>query len=316
MEALLRLWGAEEAARRQNLPPAPPVLKPVRMDLRYALVCAGCIAAGAVVAIGALLLAQHSGEPQAAEAAQHTNAVEPASDDALMGPPLPGAAHTQPHVVPAAGDSDLPALEKKLADTRSRLEQAVARAAQADVQRKLLADENADLQKQLEQVRRMKEAVARLNQKVDALRKEQDEALAMANRLRKQLAAHREQNQAKLQQMLDVHLQALAPNQQGLEAIQTAARTSSLLQRCVDLRAKETDKKTRKLLDRIEAELLRMDFLDTGDVTNMIRFEHQLRRSDLPADVAASLPQASQNRDLQIFLAEVDLILSGVQRAG
>lgn len=316
MEALLRLWGAEQAARQQNLPPAPPVLKPVRMDLRYALVCAGCIAAGAVVAIGALLLAQHSGKPQAVEAVQHTNAVEPASDDALMGPPLPYAAQTQPHVVPAAGDSDLPALEKKLADMQSRLEQAVAQAAQADAKRKQLADENADLQKQLEQVKRMKEAVTQLNQKVDALRKEQDEALAMANRLRKQLAAHREQNQAKLQQMLEVHLQALAPNQRGLEAIQTAARTSSLLQRCVDLRTKEPGKKTRKLLDRIEAELLRLDFLDTGDVTNMIRFEHQLRRSDLLSDITASLPQASQNRDLQIFLAEVDLILSGVQRVG
>jgi DNA repair exonuclease SbcCD ATPase subunit len=310
MEALLRLWGAEQSARQQDLPPAPPVLKPVRLDLRYALLCAGCVAAGAIVAIGAMLMAKDQGKSTARPfplmAAKERTEI-PKSEEML---------EVTPETQPAVSEEKLLAMEHQLADMQSQRDKALARIAEIDRQRERLGGEKAELEKQLDQAKRVKQDVEQLDRRIEALRKEQDAALAMSNRLRKKLAASREQHRVKYQQMLEVHLAALAPNRQGLEAIQAAARASNLLRRCATLRAGESSDEMKHTLDRIEAVLLRLDFLHTDDVSNLLHFERQLQRGRLLLDIAAALPRTSQNRNLQIFLAEVDLILSGVQRVG
>ncbi|MBN1943808.1 MAG: hypothetical protein JW849_10995 [Phycisphaerae bacterium] len=320
MEALLRLWGAEQAALRQDLPPAPPVLKPVRLDLRYAMICAACVIAGAAVAIGAMLLARRAPKPQPSASKPVTSAA-PAAEKSLSEPfdlLETRSAETQPHVVPAPerADSSIRDLRRQLAEMRRRRNEILTRLAEVEEQRDRQADEIAALREKLAQAEQMHQAVEQLNRDLRALRKEQDAALAMAGRLRKKLAQEGQEHRAKYQRMLEVYLAALAPDRQGLEAIQEAIRTGRLLPRCFALRQKAQTDEAKKLLDRVEATLIRLDFLDTNDVTAMVRFEHQLGRDDLLANVTATLLRDSDDRELQIFLAEVDLILSGVRRVG
>jgi hypothetical protein len=318
MEALLRLWGAEKAAQQQDLPPAPPVLKPVRLDLRYALICAGCVAAGAIVAIGAMLLAQQQskkGSPPGLQTSIDAVLPAPSQPGAVEAPGRglpPGKATPSPQA--AELEESILAMKAKLNEMQMQRDGALSLAAESDKQRKTLTAEKETLQKQLDQTKRLKDAVDQLDRKISALRKEQDAALATANRLRKQLAVRREQHRAKYQQMLEVYLTALAPGQQDLEAMQTAARASRLLQRCSALRAKVKSETMRKTLDRIEAVLLRMDFLNCRNLNAVNLFAKQLQRSNLLENITASLPEASGDRNLQIFLVEVDLILSGAQR--
>lgn len=316
MEALLRLWGAEQAAQQQDLPPAPPVLKPVRLDLRYALLCAGCVAAGAIVAIGAMLLArrnQKSSAP-AGPAITMPSSAAPAAKTAKDR----RAAPERTFVTPESGKtiSDFRTMKTRLAEMRIQRDGALALAAESDRQRKRLLEEKQNLRKQLDRSQRVNEAVEQLDRKIHALRKEQEAALTTANNLRKKLAVHGEKHRAKYRRMRDVYLTAVAPSRHGMEAAQTAARKSRLLQRCAALQTEMQNEAMRNLLDRIEAVLLRMDFLNADDVTGVFRFEDQLRQSDLLPTITASVPRASDNRNLQLFLAEVDLILSGVQRVG
>ncbi|MBN1554379.1 MAG: hypothetical protein JXA11_06515 [Phycisphaerae bacterium] len=329
MESLLRLWGAARAADLQDLPPAPPVLKPVRLDLRFALICAGCILAGAAVAVAAMLLARRdvNAKPSPPMAAVRQTVTlppptetRPAEEEMhIQLPPSPSPEKNPPPVVIPVPETTGPSVEqvrRQLAQMRRRRDEAASRFQRAEAKHKALTAKIDGLQTELTRAKQTKEAMERLRADVEILRKEQEATLAKVQRLRKQITLDQQQHQARFEQMLDVYLSALAPEQEGLAAIQSALRTSRLLQRCHDLRLQADDDETRAILDRVEAVLLRLDFLNADDVSAMVRFETQLRRGDLTGRIASRLTRTDEPRRLRIFLAEVDLILSGVRRVG
>lgn len=325
IESLLRLWGAAQASARQNLPPVPPLTKPVRSDLRYALVCAACVVAGAAVAVGAMLLARRRMPPtpaipvgSSASPRSQPAVAESPNSRVLLSSSLPAS---RPHVrlFPETPAEDfvrrIEILTKQLAEARSQREQAARRLEQARQEQKRLREEVAALRKKLLQADRTRLAMDALRREIQTLQKEQETLLARTKRLEAQRDEEHRQFEAKERRLLEVHLSALAPGREGLEALQIAARTSRLIPRCFTLRAAAKDPRTALLLDRVEATLIALEFLDRNDVPAMVRFEAMLRRSDLPAKIAARMFPPPRDAEERMFLAETDMIFSGVLRA-
>jgi len=101
-----------------------------------------------------------------------------------------------------------------------------------------------------------------------------------------------------------------------LEVRREMIRRNRLIERCSVVRKAAGDPEMKRLLDRIEALLTRLDMLDPGDGAAMRAFSSALRGSDVRERIEEALAGRSGDPALRAWLFEALLILRGAEVVG
>ncbi len=317
VEAIFFEGGPPLAEEPCELPPAPTTRKPPRLELRRALVYAACVAVGACIAIGAMRLMRDC-SPAGREPLNFDTALVKVPETAPA-PPIQKPPQREPAPTPSLATlrNQLQAVRQERDRARRQRDEALAK---VQTLRERQAARTAEMQSRLraeqDRVERLQTALDRLGKQVESLQTQRSADAEKIMVLREELAAVHHRKTARYDRVLGAYLSALAPGQEGLQALQTAARAGRLLKRCTKLRQQAKAESQTRTLDRVEVFLLRLEMLDTDDVSAMVAFENQVRTSGLARDVDAVLTSKHAGKPMRSFLAEVSLVLVGVERVG
>jgi len=97
---------------------------------------------------------------------------------------------------------------------------------------------------------------------------------------------------------------------------QTALRRKQLLPRCARVRASVTDDSAKRLVETLEAVLTRLDMLVASDAVAAGSFRALLRQHNLPEQIDDVLTTTNESREVQAWLVEARLILTGAASVG
>ena len=139
-------------------------------------------------------------------------------------------------------------------------------------------------------------------------------AEAEGRNLRNELAMLRARYQASLDQARRAYLATAAPGLRGLPALQQAAGRRGLLRRCAALQRAARTGEAKRLLAQAEVALTRLGMLDAADISGVQAFITQLRKDGLVARMDRLGEGMTAGGEMQAWLFETKLILTGVQR--
>jgi len=164
---------------------------------------------------------------------------------------------------------------------------------------------------ELKRVRaRLTVAARELQRQRDAIRGAEDEG----RNLRNELAMLRARYRVSLDQARRAYLATAAPGFKGLPALQQAAGRRGLLKRCAALQRAARTGEAKRLLAQAEVALTRLSMLDAADISGVQAFITQLRKDDLVARMDRLGEGMTAGGEMQGWLFETKLILTGVQR--
>ena len=174
-----------------------------------------------------------------------------------------------------------------------------------------LADLRRRTESELKRVRaRLTVAAQELQRQGHAIRGAEDEG----RNLRNELAMLRARYQASLDQARRAYLVTAAPGLKGLPALQQAAGRGRLLKRCAALQRAARTVEAKRLFAQAEVALTRLSMLDAADISGVQAFITQLRKDDLVARMDRLGEGMAAGGEMQGWLFETKLILTGVQR--
>ena len=141
-------------------------------------------------------------------------------------------------------------------------------------------------------------------------------ALAAERKARADLQVLEARKQAMWGDFQRAYLSAAAPGDVGLAARQAAARRSGLVRRCGALGREITSEPTRKLFDKLEAVLTRLDLLDPYEPRAVESFTEMVRGGRLLGEIDAALTSKTMTTDVRAWLFEARAVLMGADRVG
>jgi len=162
----------------------------------------------------------------------------------------------------------------------------------------------------------LKKAKRQLREETARLRKMHNASLASAEKVRSEVADIRARRARELAELQRAYFGAAAPGQAGLQARQTAARRSDMLARAGGVRRLVKADKTRRLIDRLEVVLMKLDMLERYDLKAEQSFASLLREGDILGRLDDALATAGEDVTVRVWLYEARLILTGVQSVG
>jgi uncharacterized protein YlxW (UPF0749 family) len=346
VEGMLRRWGADEAARTTPVPAAPG--RPVRRKRRPSPVWRWIpLAAAALLTLAAAgLFVASLGERSAAERAA-------TEDRAELGRVRTSLDKANATVATAA--TELNASREESRKQADRAVRAEARTAELQTlldgsggslteATKLVASMQKSLDAKGKQIEDLSASVSSLEKEVAAadkalaesrgktrtdpsrqaaameelnrMRDMHSQALAAERKVRGELQILAARKQAMWADFQRAYLSAAAPGDVGLAARQAAARRSSLVKRCGALQRDVTSEPTRKLFDKLEAVLTRLDLLDPYEPRSVKSFTTVVRGGGLLGEIDASLASRTMTDDVRAWLFETRAILMGADRVG
>ncbi|MBS3820763.1 MAG: hypothetical protein GVY16_10265 [Planctomycetes bacterium] len=306
LETLLAVWGAETAAKEQELPPPP---REVRIrQLPWMWRCA--VPAAAVLLIGLLavwgpLRGLRRGDAQhAAKAPSKTDLAEVATLQSEL-----DDLRTK-HAEEVAG------LRGELVKVRKRREAVELEAKESARRVAELTEANEDYRRDIAKVGEATRRLHRFEQEVGALQGklaklqiqlgEQSQQAEVATNALKQL---RESRQTLLAQLGEWYFAASAPGERGVTAARIAARNNQLLRRLEVLRADGVTVDAEETVAAAETLLLRLAMLPEGEPEATGAWISAVERSGVIATIDEALladPPAGLGR----WLLEARMILS------
>ena len=174
-----------------------------------------------------------------------------------------------------------------------------------DLSAKQLADANA--------IDSMKLAAAA--QEILTLRKLHDAASAAAGKARESVEEMRARQVMLWGDFQTAYLAAAAPGESGFKAFQTAAARSGIVARCGKCRQAAKADAMRRLLEKLEVVLTRLQLLEAGNFDAENSFRVVLNDSGVMALLEASLSSPPETAELRSLLVEAKAILSGAEHA-
>jgi len=175
------------------------------------------------------------------------------------------------------------------------------------------AAEAARAKSQVEDLRRRLAAAAEeLARRRKAVEVAEAELLAARQETQKLKVRHREI----VDSFRRTYLASVAPGQSGLTARKTAVRARQMIDRLANLSDDVRGEPTRRLLDRLEAVLTRLELMDTTRPGSLDSFQRLLDQGGLAGEIDAALSAPGQTEDVQNWLFEAKLILTGAPDAG
>jgi len=156
--------------------------------------------------------------------------------------------------------------------------------------------------------------LAAATEEMGRVRKMYDEAEASKQKTQLEFSALTIQRAALLLDVQRVYL-----GEGGAESLrgrQEVARGNKLLQRCAELRKGAEAEPARKLLDRLEAVLLRLDMLEPGELSASASFATLVREGDVIDQIDKALASGTTGTKMRSWLLEVRCVLVGADRVG
>jgi hypothetical protein len=156
--------------------------------------------------------------------------------------------------------------------------------------------------------------LAAATEEMGRVRKMYDEAEASKQKTQLEFSALTIQRAALLLDVQRVYL-----GEGGGESLRTrqeVARSNKLLQRCAELRKGAEAEAARKLLDRLEAVLLRLDMLEPGELSASASFATLVREGDVIDQIDKALASGTTGTKMRSWLLEVRCVLAGADRVG
>ncbi len=340
-EGLLRRWGAEEAARRAEVPdPTVPMRWIGRPPARWrwllhaAALLFFILGASLFVAVATGWLPDRPfGAPSPsddsavsglrAELKQATEDVR-ASRSALEAARrrveeqnrefqaevarLRRTFETEKADLAAEAERRAAALNKLVGQEQSLRETAVGQLKQRDARLARLGQDLAQAGRSLAELRGQVAAqAARLQEAEDGL-------VTVRRDAEKRISAIQAQ-QAAMRTSLEQTYLAATPGEDALGMYQSAVRRRRLIVRCQHLRAQVPNEATRRLLDTLEVLLTRLELMQAGggDLTSLVRL---IRTLGLTRQINEVILTGEEEPDVRAWLMETQLLLKGVERAG
>lgn len=355
VEQMLRRWGAEQAAREHQRPQpaASAATRSFRALARWTAVAATLLIAAAVVVlvVGNLMRGGGWGRPVAtAPAAQRQIdrlksdlakarqdledlQAENARDGETIASLLDRLSEQElRHATDlSAALADLAKVRKQSAAEKARLtDQAKRLTAELDGRRAdlsaastelaktkaALVAAQADAEKSAGQLADLRKRLAAANAEITRASKSHQAALAAARDADNELTALNARLSATLAGFQRMYLTVAAPEKRGWAARQQAARERQLLARCARLRAAAREESARRLLDRLEVLLTRLELLDPAHRGAVEALAALAASSDVGGAIDAALAGGEQTLELRQWLMEARLVLAGAERVG
>ncbi len=329
LESMLRQWGAQEAVARASRGETPVLPTAPLRRARWAPILA---AAAVVLAAGAAAVTIVQRQADLKAASEDRRKLEDSMAnlrDRLAGD-IEAARNAQTQKLNELGLSKVGS-EKLWADKVAQYEQSVA-ALTAE-----LAQKDADLKKALEELAPAKQsltlAARRLsdaNVQMDKDRKELAMVRDEFTRLRK---LYQESLQAPTSRpgitadetairlatawsdFGETYFTAAAPGETGFRSVQVSVQRSKLVERCNKLRQDAKTEATRKLLDKIETVLTRLQLVEVGNFEAEGAFRSLINSSDVLKQIETAL-EANAEPGVKVFLIEAKIVFLGAQRVG
>ena len=352
LEAMLRSWGAEEAARRElpaarqrevHQPPARTVWSPWRWVAAAAVLITAV--AAAVVVTAHVVRARAQGQLAAIAELNRRQLQEDlrrARDElAKLRERLDGQDQRLSELTGRLRDEQATtaklreelAAQKKLALSASaekdrltgevdRLGKELARQRQAAAEAaKALASARQQGRELKDQLAALRKRVAAANAELTRLGRTYQQALAEKRKLENDLAALKARQSA----MESRHSAPMASLQRNYLAQvggadwagrQAAARKAQMLLRCARLRPQVHDPAAAQLFDRLEVLLTRLELLDPRDTHAVQAFAATVKADRLARQIDAVLAGEDLSDEVRAWLAEARMILTGAERVG
>ena len=346
VEGMLRRWGADEAARTTPVPAGPG--KPVRRKRRPSPVWrwAPLTAAALLMLAAAGLFVASLGERSVAEraATEDRDELGRVRADLDQANATLATATTERNASreesrkqadrAALADARRAELQKRLDGSSESLTEATTLVASLqtslDAKGKQIEDLSAEVSSLEEKVAAADQALAEAGKKVqmdpsrqaavmeelNRMRDMHGRAMAAERKARAELQVMEAQKQARWADFQRAYLSAAAPGDVGLAARQAAARRSGLVKRCGALRREITSEPTRKLFDKLEAVLTRLDLMDPYEPRAIRSFTTLVRGGGLLGEIDTALTSKTMTTDVRAWLFEARAVLMGADRVG
>jgi len=112
------------------------------------------------------------------------------------------------------------------------------------------------------------------------------------------------------------YIAATAPNETGLRALQVSVAQSRLGERVARARKTARNDSTRKLLDRVEVVMARLEMMEADNFDTVDAFGALVHKSDLKRQLEAAMDVQGESPEVRGVLLEVRLIIGGVEHVG
>jgi len=350
LETLLRQWGAEQAAGAAPVAPAPPVPAAPPGGAQTGVRRWAPLAAAAVllIAAGGLYVEAQRLRRDADRPVSHAPPAATQPDSGRLARLKGQVAELTRRLADSDGQlASLAPLPEKLEQLRTQwsAEQARHRTAEGKLAAEVAAREKAN--------RELADKVAGSDRRIAALEKQRDSLRKAASQLPQveaQLAAMEKRLQtaaAELERVGELHesaraahasaqrelalvrarqagifaafqrtyLAANAPGEDGLRARKTAARARRMVERCALLYRRAGDEANRRLLEKLEVVLTRLELLDTERAGAQTAFSRLLEGSGLTGQIEQALAATDGTDQMRAWLMEAKLILIGTDDA-
>jgi len=352
LDPLLRQWGADEASRTADVPPAPappgPQPGPLTPLLRWAP-----LAAAAVLLVAAVWLYVESrrnaatGRPVPIIEEIPIVATRPDREqlDRLKGEVAELGRQLDQRDEQLARLADLPGKLKALEELRESdraLHLAEVKKLKADVEARKKANEllsgkvtaaeqriaalekdKQALQPAADELAKVKTQLGDLRTRLVAateelarLRKDHDAALAAAKEAKRRVDGWKVREQEMVLAFRQTYLASVAPGSEGLAARKTAARARRMVGRIPEILPEVRSDSTRQVIQRLEVVLIRLELLDAGRVGAENAFLELLARGDFPRQIDEALESGGEPQGVRAWLLEAKLILMGAGHVG
>ena len=325
LERLLRQWGAEEDARRQPAGAAPLErsgrARPVATLARWLPVAASlaffAAAVGLVIGSRALAPGGAGADSLRAELGRAVGELNQARGSLAEAARLLNDEKRQ-RADEVAGlrrelDAQKAALAAKPPQDQAALKNLAARLEERD-------KAMAALQQQMEQragvLQELRKQCDGLAAETARLRKAEKSAGAAQREAAAKLASVEAQQASVMAMLQRAVLAGAEPGEEGIRALQKAARESGLLRRGAELRGTVPDAAVQRLFDTHEALLTQLDLLDPSDRSETEAFVRRVRAMSLGLLLDEALRSTDQAPAVRAWLIETQLLLAGVKRAG
>ena len=334
LEAQLRRWGADEAAR-QHAPPQPARWKlPRRSDpfatARWLAVAATIIVVVSVSLLVVRMMGQQPQPPTPETQAQIERLTRQLADTQLQADQaredlavagkrlrqLQTASASQPAEQAAAVTAEIARLKEAMVDANDALARERAKVADLDAAVTGLrprADRGDKLAKDLAQAgSKLTEA----NEQINALSSQRRQLVETEKKLGEDLAELRRQTSTLMADCQRVYVSVSSGEQSGWRGRKLAVKHNRLIERAAGLRATVHEESMRQLIDRAEVLLTRLEMLDTRDAGAVNAFTAMVESSKIGERIDLALAGSRLDAPARMWLLEARLVLTGADHVG
>ena len=331
LEPLLRRWGAKEAVELAEMgdlasSPAPAVRPAAAMHRWWPLAAAAILF---VTSIALFVVSQYrpaSGPVQDGTTAMQEETKRLKSELMLVQSSLDKANErliaqkesfeqqlaslrktfgAERNALATETEERLRALSTAVDEKKSLLERAAGQLAASE-------QELAELEKR---VQGSETARTQMLGQIAQLREQQQAAAQARIDAESKLAAIEGERSAWMNGIVNFVKASAAAGQDSLQTRQAAARQGRLLERCALLRVQARDEKTKDLFDTLEVILTRFDLLDAQNDSDLVSLARLISRAHVSDQINNVLEVQTEPEEVNVWLVETNLMLTGVDRA-